>query len=189
MATDTVTEAQETTEDERTLRHRLPTLLLIVGALSAIATLALWWLGTIPDEAHPEVGRTIFENVPGVFVAMFYVVISALIFVSAYLFAQRARSWARGQDEDRTRMLKQRIHELREGLAMKTLLREPGAGLMHAAIYYGFIVLFLGTVTLEIDHLLPNNLKFLEGGVYQGYSFVLDGFALVSVGRSPAAGA
>ena len=38
------------------------------------------------------------------------------------------------------------------------------AGMMHWAIYVGFIVLFLGTVTLEIDNLLPANLKFLEGG-------------------------
>ena len=57
---------------------------------------------------------------------------------------------------------------------MQTLLEDRAAGLMHALVYYGFIVLFLGTVTLEIDHLLPENLKFLEGGFYQGYSFTLD---------------
>jgi Fe-S oxidoreductase/nitrate reductase gamma subunit len=62
---------------------------------------------------------------------------------------------------------------------MRTLLRDREAGLMHSAIYFGFIVLFLGTVTLEIDHLLPGNLKFLEGRVYQAYSFILDAFALV----------
>jgi Fe-S oxidoreductase/nitrate reductase gamma subunit len=65
---------------------------------------------------------------------------------------------------------------------MRTLLRDRQAGLMHSAIYFGFLVLFLGTVTLEIDHLLPGNLKFLHGGVYQGYSLVLDAFALVFLG-------
>ena len=53
---------------------------------------------------------------------------------------------------------------------------------MHAMVYYGFIVLFLGTVTLEIDHLMPSALKFLEGGVYQGYSAVLDAAGLVFLG-------
>ncbi|MDH3540901.1 MAG: heterodisulfide reductase-related iron-sulfur binding cluster, partial [Acidimicrobiia bacterium] len=132
--------------------------------------------------AEPEVGREVFGNVPGVFVALFYIGVAAAIFLSAYFFALRAKNWARGAGEDRTRMMKQRIHQLRDGLAMKTLLRDPAAGLMHAAIYYGFIVLFLGTVTLEIDHLLPGNLKFLHGTIYQGYSFVLDGFALVYLG-------
>ena len=65
---------------------------------------------------------------------------------------------------------------------MKTLLRDPAAGLMHSAVYYGFVVLFLGTVTLEIDHLLPSGLKFLEGRVYQGYSLVLDAFAVIFLG-------
>jgi hypothetical protein len=59
-------------------------------------------------------------------------------------------------------------------MRMKTLLRDKQAGLMHSMVYFGFVVLFLGTVTLEIDHLLPVSLKFLQGGVYQGYSFILD---------------
>ena len=182
MATDTVTEVESAVTEKRPLRYKLPTLLLILGSLSVVGILFLWWLGTVPDEAHPTVGRVVFDNIPAVFVAAFYFTTSAFIFVSAYLFAQRVRSWARGGDEDRTLMWKRRVHELREGLLMKTVLRDRTAGLMHAAIYYGFIVLFAGTVTLEIDHLLPNNLKFLEGGVYQAYSLILDSFALVYLG-------
>ncbi len=65
---------------------------------------------------------------------------------------------------------------------MQTLMRDPRAGIMHSAIYFGFIVLFLGTVTLEIDHLLPANLKFLQGNFYLGYSAVLDLAGLVFLG-------
>jgi Fe-S oxidoreductase/nitrate reductase gamma subunit len=65
---------------------------------------------------------------------------------------------------------------------MKTLMRDRRTGLVHAALYYGFIVLFLGTVILEIDHILPGNLKFLHGVVYQGYSAVLDLASLVFLG-------
>jgi hypothetical protein len=60
-------------------------------------------------------------------------------------------------------------------------------------IYYGFIVLFLGTVTLEIDNLAPTNLKFLEGAFYQWYSAILDAFGIVflagSLGGDPSLGA
>ena len=45
---------------------------------------------------------------------------------------------------------------------------------MHSFIYFGFLVLFIATVVLEIDHQLPDNLKFLHGGVYQGYAFAAD---------------
>ena len=173
--------ASDTVEETATESRRLnpASILLLVGLVSAVGTLALWWIGGLSPEPELDVGRPVFGNVPDVFIALFYIGVSAAIFLSAYLFAQRAKNWSRGAPEERKRMLKARIHQLREGLSMKTLLRDPAAGVMHAAIYYGFIVLFLGTVTLEIDHILPTNLKFLHGRVYQGYSFILDGFALI----------
>ena len=62
---------------------------------------------------------------------------------------------------------------------MRTVLEDRQAGLMHSMIYWGFIVLLLGTITLEIDHLLPGNMKFLHGWFYEGYSAVLDLAAVV----------
>jgi Fe-S oxidoreductase/nitrate reductase gamma subunit len=153
--------------------------LMVLAALAVVGTLVLWWLGSLPDHAHPEVGRTVFGNIPGPVVALFYVTVAAFLGLTFYLFALRAANWERGSWEERSRLLKRRLHQLRDGLSMKTLLQDRSAGVLHAALYYGFLVLFLGTVTLEIDHLLPNNLKFLEGGFYQGYSFVLDAFSVV----------
>ena len=77
---------------------------------------------------------------------------------------------------------KRRLESLSSGLRMKTLMRDPVAGLMHSMVYYGFLVLFLGTVVLEIDHLLPAGLKFLQNDVYKGYSLVLDAAAVVFLG-------
>jgi Fe-S oxidoreductase/nitrate reductase gamma subunit len=152
---------------------------MALAALAVVGTLFLWWLGSLPDHAHPEVGRTVFGNIPGPLVALFYVTVAVFLGLTLYLFALRASNWERGSWDDRSRLLKRRLHQLREGLSMKTLLQDRAAGIPHAALYYGFLVLFLGTVTLEIDHLLPNNLKFLEGNFYKGYSFVLDAFAVV----------
>jgi len=153
-----------------------------VGVVIAVGILASWWLGSIPDHTVPEIGRVVFGNIPTPMVTVFYVLVASATFVSVLLFANRARNWQRGTGDDRSRMLKRRIHQLRRGLTMRTLLEDPAAGLMHSAIYVGFLVLFAGTVTLEIDHILPNNLKFLEGGFYQGYSFTLELFALVYLG-------
>ena len=57
---------------------------------------------------------------------------------------------------------------------MRTLLRDPAAGLMHSMIYFGFLVLLGVTTVLEIDHQLPEDLKFLQGRTYQAYAFVGD---------------
>ena len=50
----------------------------------------------------------------------------------------------------------------------------PPPGSCTPLIYFGFLWLFIATVVLEIDHQLPDNLKFLHGGVYEGYSFAAD---------------
>ena len=65
---------------------------------------------------------------------------------------------------------------------MRTLLRDPAAGLMHSMIYFGFLVLLAVTTVLEIDHQLPESLKFLHGRTYQAYAFVGDLAGLVFVG-------
>ena len=155
------------------------TLLMALVPVTVVGVLVFWWLGTLPDHAHPEVGREVFGNIPAPIVALFYLTMAVFLGLTVYLFALRARNWERGIWEDRSRMLKRRVHRLRQGLTMRTLLRDPAAGIPHAALYYGFLILFLGTVTVELDHLLPNNLKFLEGGFYQGFSFVLDLFAVI----------
>ncbi len=162
-----------------------------IGVLSALATLALGFLGTIQEHPHFEVGREVFGNVPDAVVMIFYVGVASFLWLTFHLFAQRAESWEQGGAEDRTGHWKARLARLAEGLSMKTLMRDPRYGVMHSMIYFGFIVLFLGTVTLEIDHLMPPGLKFLHGGFYLGYSAVLDlagvvflaGLAMAFLGR------
>jgi Fe-S oxidoreductase/nitrate reductase gamma subunit len=143
---------------------------------------ALGLLGTIPEEPVVEIGRVVFGNIPDAIQFVFYVTVAVFIWVSAHLLARRAVSWQQGRPEPRVGLWGRRIKDLDSGLRMKTLMRDPRAGVMHSLIYYGFIVLFLGTVTLEIDHLLPLNLKFLHGAVYQGYSAILDLASLAYLG-------
>lgn len=177
----TVTEETRSKEGTK-LQTRVSGLLETVGLVSAVGTIALGLLGTIPAEPQFEVGREVFGNIPDAIVVIFYIAIAGFIWLMFHLLALRASSWMQGMPESRTGLWRQRLRELSKGLRMRTLMRDPRSGIMHSMIYYGFIVLFLGTVTLEIDHLLPGNLKFLQGGVYQGYSAILDLASLVYLG-------
>jgi Fe-S oxidoreductase len=56
--------------------------------------------------------------------------------------------------------------------------RDRAGGLAHAAVFYGFLVLFAGTVVLAIDdHVTgPLGWHFWRGGFYEAYSLFLDVF-------------
>ena len=131
---------------------------------------------------HSEVSREVFDGIPGPLQAAFYTILPIMLVWGAFQFADRVRNWERGApDRRRTtpKNAKNRLKDYRAGVYMKTLLRDAGAGLMHSMIYFGFLVLLGVTTTLELDHQLPENLKFLHGGVYQGYAFIGDAAGLV----------
>ena len=50
---------------------------------------------------------------------------------------------------------------------------------MHSCIYFGFIGLFMVTATLEVDHQMPDTLKFLHGGTYQAFAAIGDAVGVV----------
>ena len=183
------TERQE--EEVGIRRLEASRLLQTLGVLSALGTLTLGVLGTLPGEPHFDVGREVFGNIPAPLVVLFYVGLAVFLWLMFHLFARRAASWEQGQADPRIGRWGDRLARLREGLTMRTLMRDRRAGVMHSLIYYGFLILFLGTVTLEIDHLLPVGFKFLQGSVYMGYSAILDlaaiaflaGLGLAIVGR------
>ncbi|MCH7668986.1 MAG: 4Fe-4S dicluster domain-containing protein [Acidobacteria bacterium] len=169
----------ETQPEVTKRRVKASTVLVGLAGVSAASVLLSGWIGALIAIPDHEIARPIFGNIPAVMIATFYVAVSVFLGMTFYLFALRAKNWERGASDTRTRQWKRRIHAASEGLSMKTLMRDPGAGIMHAAIYYGFVVLFIGTVTLEIDHLLPTSIQFLNGRVYQVYSLILDTAAVV----------
>ncbi len=171
-------------------RLRLPKphqLVLIVGALVAAGTIASGIVPRITEWAsHSGVTREPFVDVPDALYWAFYVTAATMLFVCAWLVSLRVRNYERGKPDDRrtTRQnLHRRLRDFRAGVWMRTLLRDPAAGVMHSLIYFGFLWLFVATVVLEIDHQLPDNLKFLHGGIYEGYAFSADlGGAVFTVG-------
>jgi len=121
--------------------------------------------------------REVFEGIPGPLQVAFYTLIPMLLVWGAFKFADRVRNWERGAPDRRrttTKNVKRRLGDFRAGVYMRTLLRDFGAGLMHSMIYFGFMALLGVTTVLEVDHQLPESLKFLHGRTYMAYSFIGD---------------
>ena len=139
--------------------------------VSGILPLVTGW------ENDSPIHREVFGGIPGPLKVAFYTVIPALILWGSFRFADRVRNWERGAPDRRrttTKNAKNRLRDFRAGVYMQTLLRDSAAGLMHSLIYFGFLILLGVTTVLEVDHQLPESLKFLHGDVYRGYVFVGD---------------
>lgn len=153
-------------------------LALAIGVAFALVTAGSGIAATVFEfHNYNPVHREVFGNIPGALKVAFYVITPFLIVLGAWNFAQRVRNWERGAPDRRATTgtnIRRRVRDYRAGVIMQTLLRDPAAGVMHALLYYGFLVLLAVTTTLEIDHQLPERLKFLHGGTYQGFSFVGD---------------
>src|SRR5262245_47852897 len=166
-----------------TRRLRPHQLVLGLGVFAALFTLTsgvlpLWtgWHDTSP------ITREVFSNLPDPLAVAFYAVIPVLLVYVSYLFALRVRNWERGTPDRRRTTAgnaRRRLEDYRAGVYMRTLLRDPAAGVMHSLIYFGLLVLLAVTATLEIDHQAPERLKFLHGTTYQAFSFVGDAAGLV----------
>ncbi len=145
-----------------------------VALVTVISGIASWINGWHDDS---DLTREVFENIPGAIKVAFYTVIPTLIIYGAILFANRMKNWERGTPDNRatkSKNAKKRFEDFRAGVYMKTLLREPAAGVMHSLIYFPFLILLAVTTVLEINHQVPESLKFLHGDVYRAYTLVGD---------------
>ena len=153
-------------------------LAIALGIGMAVFTLASGIIPQFTDwHTTKSPSREVFEGIPGPLQVAFYTLIPMLIVWGAFKFADRVRNWERGAPDRRrtnTKTISRRLRDFRAGAYMRTLLRDFGAGLMHSMIYFGFMALLGVTTVLEVDHQLPENLKFLHGRTYLAYSFFGD---------------
>ena len=150
--------------DKRGLRPNHMILGLWVGV--AIITVISGFTSWIFDFHHDDdaVTRVVWLNVPPEIKVIFYSLVPALLIYTGLQLSHRVKNWQRGAPENRkttSKNIKQRLEDMRAGLYMQTLMRDPVAGIMHSMIYFGFLILMAVTTTLEIDHQLPEILKFL----------------------------
>ncbi len=182
-ATDTTHAADEAEQVPGPKRLRPNQIAIVIGVVIAIVV-AISGVAATVFQFHDDsaVQREVFDNIPGPLKLAFYTVIPAMFVYGAVLFSFRVRNWERGGPDKRDitpKNAKRRMDRLRAGLYMQTLLRDPAAGIMHSMIYFGFLVLLAVTSVLEINHQLPESMKFLHGSIYEGYAFIGDLAGLV----------
>ncbi|WP_051062599.1 heterodisulfide reductase-related iron-sulfur binding cluster [Ilumatobacter nonamiensis] len=171
------------TSTKRIKPHQLAIILFTTIALFTVVS------GILPQitgwKSDSLIHRTVFVNIPGPLQIAFYTVIPVLLVWVGIMFSNRMKNWERGAPALRrttTKNAAQRMKDFRAGVYMQTLLRDAGAGLMHSMIYFGFLGLLGVTTVLEIDHQMPEELKFLHGDVYRGYAAFGDLMGLVFLG-------
>jgi Fe-S oxidoreductase/nitrate reductase gamma subunit len=138
--------------------------------------------------------RETFGNIPHASVVLFYCLTVASMVVFAYGIWRRFKLWRQGSPiwvreliAGNLRQISIRLKPglrrlLTEGLGQK---RVRGRGLpswAHLSLFAGFMMLFLGTTLLEIDHIssgIFEALKFHRGTYYLIYEFTLDVFGVL----------
>jgi Fe-S oxidoreductase/nitrate reductase gamma subunit len=159
-------------------RLQPPQIAILIGVGIALVTVVSGIAATVfqfHDDA--EVQREVFGGLPTWLKVVFYTVLPIVFIVGSVMFANRMKNWNRGGPDRRDitpKNAKRRLENLRSGLYMQTLMRDPAAGVMHSLIYFGFLILLAVTTILEINHQLPEAAKFLNGRVYQAFAFVGD---------------
>jgi Fe-S oxidoreductase/nitrate reductase gamma subunit len=131
--------------------------------------------------------RIVYWNVPGH--NWMYAALAPVLALFAWGMWARVRRWFIGRAAPASTGAAPRPHlrdAIRLGLLQRLTLRDRGPGLIHLAIYSGFVTLFLGTVVVFIHQDL--GIKIMRGWFYLIFqSLILDVMGLVCLGGVVAA--
>jgi Fe-S oxidoreductase/nitrate reductase gamma subunit len=122
--------------------------------------------------------REIYWNVGHGVVLFMYLGVAITLAIMAYGFWRRARVYHLGKPLRRLDQLPRRVWRLvTQGLAQLRVLLVKRPGLVHALLFWGLLLLFIGTliIMLQVDFTQPLfGLTILQGTFYEIYSLVLD---------------
>lgn len=116
-----------------------------------------------------------------------HVIFIAVVVLGLAFFSYNAQRLVRymltvGQAEDRTDHPVERIRNLLLiGIGQTKILRDPKAGAMHASVFWGFVVLTVGTAEIIVGGLFPgfNYSRILPSPIYSLYTMSQELFALL----------
>ncbi len=132
-----------------------------------------------------EATREIYWNVGHGVVALMYGFFFIAALVLLHGFYRRLSVYRRGKTLNRLDRLRERIPLFLKNLFLQTqVLRVFGPGFLHAAFFWGFGLLFIGTLLImaQVDFTQPLFGKvFLKGVFYEVFSLVLDVAGLVAI--------
>ncbi len=138
--------------------------------------------------------RETFGNIPNSSQLIFYCLTAVTMAVFAYGIWRRFKLWRQGTPIGVRELIVGNLKQiwarvnpgvrrlLVEGLGQKRVRGRGLASWAHISLFAGFMMLFLGTTLLEIDHLasgISSALHFHKGTYYVIYEFTLDVFGLL----------
>ena len=117
--------------------------------------------------------REILWNVPAAAMTAVYVLSALSAVWIVYWFARRRRLWKQGhRSDDPPPWVEACARLVSYLLTHRTIRRDPFAGMMHALIFWGFVLLLIATTLVGIQHHL--HLTFLTGNTYLAFSLGAD---------------
>jgi Fe-S oxidoreductase/nitrate reductase gamma subunit len=134
--------------------------------------------------AAEAAGREVFLGFPTWGIALFYAAAAASIGVFLWGFFRRFRKYTRGRSVSRLDA-KRFLHAVGDIASHRTIgKRKRSVGIAHFFVFWGFIVLLIGTTIIAIDEdiigvvLGKPEWQFWHGAFYVGYALVLDIFGI-----------
>ncbi|MBI2997187.1 MAG: hypothetical protein HYY46_01810, partial [Deltaproteobacteria bacterium] len=123
--------------------------------------------------------REVYWNISAIW--LMYVLLIPTVLVFAYGVYRHYRLWRLGKPENRFAPVSERIKGLLVyGLGQARLLRNIYGGLFHTLIFFGFVILFIGTLVVAIHEDL--GLRIMQGNFYLFFqSLALDVFGLLCI--------
>src|SRR4030088_2975973 len=126
-----------------------------------------------------DVTRILFEDFAPAAIALFYVLACAAVATFGFGVYVQVRKYRRGVPTALSGELLTRFKAmLGTVLTHRTIARRDRmAGAAHRLIFYGFLLLFLGTATITLDYDILGPLfgaHFWHGNFYLAFSLVLD---------------
>ena len=134
-----------------------------------------------------EYTREIYWNIGqslGVLLPMYLLAVAAVAFLG-YQFSRRMKVYRQGQPLNRCDQWSTRLKLSIRGTLLQTrVLYQRLPGTAHALFFWGFLLLFIGTLLIFIQADLTDplfNVRFLTGPFYLWFSLILDIAGLVAI--------
>lgn len=121
-----------------------------------------------------NITRHVYWNVPTLFKILVYLGGLGVIALAAWGLYSRIQLWKKGKEENRKDALKERLLFTAKNVFLHTrILTDQYPGLMHLAIFWGFLALLIGTILVAIEADVPFA-HFYHGIFYLLVSLILD---------------
>ncbi len=111
--------------------------------------------------------------------AVYPIAIISIAIMALGIYA-RVNRWRAGRPSEKPSEISLRIwRTLVNALGQARILREGYAGVMHLLIFWGFVVLFIGTLLVMVHE--DFHIRVLQGNFYLGYKLALNIFGLGAI--------